>query len=162
SKWVADKLTGYNQNQNGLTAVPGFTVEGATPRNPGSGQLVMDMTIATVKSDERPDSGLDPNTDFDSLTFSFLQHDPDGKAILQALKSNPEYSWRLSQDNARAAGATRDNATGFYDPATADQGKLSSVTNRQDTLIAADGAPILDAWDRTKALGSAYPQLGGT
>lgn len=100
----------------------GVSIKGAKAKGPRGaeatpGTFVLDPLAAAYQSSTRAtlgDKGLDPATDFKSLTLSLLMGDEEGRRILSDLDHHPEYKRQLDYDNHVANGYYRDPKTGAW------------------------------------------------
>lgn len=168
-----------NLKANGdVDGMPGWSVQGAgdpTAEHPEgtNGTLVFNQYIAATSTDDRPPGGLDPATDFHSLTLSTLMHTPEGITILQDLDHNPAFKTQLQDDANAYAGVKRDPATGAWVPGTGDQTKLQNAMGQVNSIKSAGDAASWVAsqyqnWQRESTApvhngaGSTVPGQNGT
>lgn len=119
--------------QGDIAGMPGWSVQDVgkpTTAHPKGtpGTLTFNPYLAATATDDRPAGGIDPNTDFHSLTLSHLMSTPEGVTVLQNLDSNPAFKDQLTSDAYSYAGAQKD-ANGAWVPGTGDQAKLQAANN---------------------------------
>lgn len=151
-----DKPTGKaDVNGNGLIVRPPSSKGEAT-------RLAFDPAMLSHASDERDwTGGIDPQTDFHSLTLATLMRDNDGQRILQNLDKHPEFSNQMTLDSQHYAGVQFDPKTNAPIPGTGDQARLEKATGQMNMAANAKSfvefvAAAAQTWSRGQT-GSAYP-----
>lgn len=131
---------------NGFKVKPGRSAK-------AEGSLVFNPQDVAAYSDDRDRAGIDPTSDFDSLTLASLLADPEGMGILSNLDKNPAFKSQMEADAYTVAGVERDPKTGAWVPGTGDQARLSSslrqqniVTNAKSFMDFVTGA--INTWSR--------------
>jgi hypothetical protein len=152
-----DPLTGAFDkapNLNANTSLGyGFNVQEATYKQ--EGVITFDpITTAWETGDRRAIGGIDPMSDFASLTVKTLMNTPEGVTILQNLDSHPLFKQQIEDDNLAYSGFTRDVATGEIVPGpNANQALLDKATQQMTMASEAKGlvdfiAKARDTWQR--------------
>lgn len=160
------KYLQQNTSKDGLPGAPGWHVQGAgsfdAQGNPKAGQLTFNPLDAVYATDTRSKTGgLDPQTDFFSLTLASLMGDGDGRTILSNLDKNPAFKAQMDADAYGAAGYQQDLKTGSWVPgANADPSKLGAAQNQQFMASAAKSfadyiSNAAQSWQRA-VTGSAF------
>lgn len=145
-----DPMTGKRTGTIDLTTDQnlggGWSVKGAKPAGPRGGaatlgQLVFDpMTAATSRNSRIALGGLDPTSDFHSLTLSTLMSSSEGLSVLANLDKNPVYKAQLETDAYTYAGFQRDMNGAWVPSVNADQNRLNEALSQ--TNLAANATSL--------------------